>query len=414
MAEQGATLGSGPTLLEDMPTLQPAAGSGPPVPSSDASDALRLKIYSPHQDNPPLLAAWDRLADHASEPNPFAESWYVLPGIKEFDAANRVRLYALWQGDTDLVGLIPLVEAPRYGRFPIAHQTNWLHANCFLGTPLIRQGWEQCFWDAILTALDQDEQVHTLFYMAGLVEGGPVHRGLEEASAVRGRGCDTVYVEQRAMIETQMPVADYWDDVVRGKKRKELRRQFSRLAELGDLRFVSLANDAAIEPWIAQFLALERAGWKGEAGSALGSSHDTEQFFVGVVKAAHARGRLDGLALWLDDRPIAMLFHFIAGEGGFSFKTAYDQDYARYSPGVLIQRENLGLIARRNLAWIDSCAAPNHPMINSLWKERRAVIRLAVSIGGWKDQLMFNGVRSLERLRAWSKGQKGNIKKEIS
>lgn len=372
-----------------------------------AGVTARLVIHPAHDHDEALIAAWERLVGDTAEPNPYAESWYVLPGLQEFDAARKARHYALWIGDDMLAGIITLAPSLRYGRFPLQHMVNWVHANCFLGTPLIRKGWEERFWQAVLDALDADETAHTLFYLSGLVDGGDVHRGLVAACQKSGRNCDIVFSVSRAVIETDLSQDDYWDAAVRGKKRKELRRQAARLAELGHLHFTRLAPSDDVAPWIESFLMMERLGWKGEAGSALGSSEDTHHFFEAVMVAAHARNMLDGLALWLDDKPIAMLFHFISGDGGFSFKTAYDPDYARYSPGVLIQRENLNLLERRNLHWIDSCAAPDHPMINSLWQERRDIIRVAISIGGWKDKFMFTGVRTLERLRAWSKGRKG-------
>lgn len=371
----------------------------------------RFTVHNPFEIDDALIAAWDRLAAAAVEANPFSESWIVLPGIAEFGQGRRLRLFILWQDDAELAGMILLSDAARYGRFPVSHAANWTHANSFLGTPLIRAGWEETFWQQLLNALDADSHGQALLYLTGLAEDGPVHRGLQAATQQRALPCDTVLRECRAMVETTLPAHEYWDAIVRGKKRKELRRQSTRLSELGTLSFVRLRDDNAatnaVDAWVDDFLTLERAGWKGEAGSALGSANATTCYFRAAIKAAHQRGQLDALAFRLDDKPIAMLFHFISGKGGFSFKTAYDERYARYSPGVLIQRENLNLLARRGLDWIDSCAAPDHPMINSLWAERRTIIRVAIPIGGVKGRLVFSGVRMVERLRAWTKGAQG-------
>ena len=366
----------------------------------------KLTVYDPLDPNPDLVAAWDRLASEATEPNPFAESWFMLPGLRLFDAGQRARLFALWRTENELAGIIALAPSNRYGRFPVLHSENWVHPNCFLGTPLVLPGWEEAFWRALLAALDTDRLAHPLLYLVGLVEDGPVYEGLKIAAATEGRGCDIVLSESRAMVRTRLNAQEYWDQNVRGKKRKELRRQFARLAELGRLRFERLGVADDVDAWVARFLSLERTGWKGEEGSALGSDIRTSGFFRDVLEGAHQRGQLDGLTLWLDDKPIAMLCHFISGKGGFSFKTAYDEAYARYSPGVLIQRENLELLGARGLDWIDSCAAQNHSMINSLWAERRTIVRVAVAVGGTKNRLIFTGIRSLERLRAWTKRTK--------
>ncbi len=367
-------------------------------------------LSAPLCTTPTLQAAWDRLAAGAVEPNPFAESWFMLPGLRLFDGDAKARLFALWQSEGELAGLIALAPARRYGRFPVTHSENWVHPNCFLGTPLILPGWEETFWAALLDALDKARIAHPLLYLVGMVEDGPVCGALCAVAAREGRGCDIVLRESRAMVQTDIPAQDYWDRHVRGKKRKELRRQAARLAELGPMRFERLAKGDDVDAWATRFLALERTGWKGEEGSALGSDARTAGFFRDVLEGAHRHGQLDGLTLWLGDKPIAMLCHFLSGRGGFSFKTAYDEGYARYSPGVLIQRENLELLAARGLDWIDSCAAQNHSMINSLWAERRAIVRIAVAVGGPRHRLIFKSIRALERLRAWTKRPKAEQK----
>jgi hypothetical protein len=85
------------------------------------------------------------------------------------------------------------------------------------------------------------------------------------------------------------------------------------------------------------------------------------------------------LRLDLDGQPISMLAHLRTGRTAISFKIAYDEAYARFSPGVLLQMEWLerGL----TLDWTDSCAVPGHPMFESLWLERRPIITLMVPAG---------------------------------
>jgi len=107
-------------------------------------------------------------------------------------------------------------------------------------------------------------------------------------------------------------------------------------------------------------------------------------------------GRLDRLSLELDGVPIAMLATLLAGETAFSFKTAFDETYARFSPGVLLQLENLSLLNDPAVAWCDSCAAADHPMIDSLWRERRAIGRFSIAIGGRARRAVFDRLLALE------------------
>jgi hypothetical protein len=106
------------------------------------------------------------------------------------------------------------------------------------------------------------------------------------------------------------------------------------------------------------------------------------------------------LALELDGQPIAMLVNFLAAPGSFSFKTAFDEAYARFSPGVLLQIDNLAILEQPGIEWMDSCAAEQHPMIESLWAERRSLIRVTIPLRGAQRRLAFSTARTLERLSA--------------
>ncbi|WP_197277113.1 GNAT family N-acetyltransferase [Sphingomonas profundi] len=339
--------------------------------------------------------AWDDLAAQAAEPNAFAERWFVMAGVRHLPLPAPLRLVEVWEGDA-LIGLLPLTVEPRYGRMPVRHVANWLHHHNFLGTPLVRRGRERDFWAAVLAELDAAAWAPGLLHLNGLVEDGPVHRGLAAATGAIGRRCDVVHRLVRAQLDAGLAPEAYYEANVRKKKRKELKRLAARLAEQGHVETRRLCDAAELMPWCEDFLALERSGWKGRAGSALGSRADTAAFFCDMLAGAHAAGRLDMLRIDLDGRAIAMLVNFLTPPGAFSFKIAFDEDHARFSPGVLVQIENLQLLVRGDIAWMDSCAAENHPMIDSLWGGRRPIVRVSVPLGGWRRRATFAIVRAAE------------------
>ena len=181
-----------------------------------------------------------------------------------------------------------------------------------------------------------------------------------------------------------------------------MRRQANRLAELGAVHYRRWQAGEAIEPWIDAFLDLEARGWKGRAGSALASHSETQAWFRAIMAGAAEAGRLDMRALDLDDRPLAMLINFLSPPGGFSFKTAFDEDYARFSPGVLLQQANLDLLGDPAIAWVDSCAAPGHPMIDRVWRERRTLVWVNAALSAPADRFRFALLTKIERLwRRW-------------
>lgn len=380
------------------------------APDDMAVSRLRPVFGPLSEPTPTLAAAWDRLTAEAAEPNVFAERWFVMAAFRHLRIGGEPYLLQIWEEDgtsARLIALLPLVISSRYGRLPVHHVTNWRHYQSFLGTPLMAAGRELEAWQAVLDALGRMRWARNFLHVEGLVENGPVHRGLMDV----GRPCDTVHRIERAMLASPLSPEAYYERTVRKKKRKELKRLSTRLAELGEVQVHRLAASEELTPWIDAFLALERSGWKGRDGAALANTPQTEAFFREAIEGARAAGRLEMLRLDCGGRPIAMLVNFLAAPGSFSFKIAFDEDYARFSPGVLIQIENYRILERPEIAWMDSCAVQDHPMINSLWAERRAIVRVTTPLGAGRGRALFHLCRTAEkaaallrRLRAAPKG----------
>ena len=361
-----------------------------------AAPALQVTVLDWRcADRPDFRAAWDALARRAVEPNPFFESWYLLPALRAHDPAGEVRLFCLHH-DGALVGLIPLARLSRYYGKPIPHWAAWMHGNCFLGVPLVAGGEEAAFWQALLDWADSHAGAGLFLHLPHLPLDGPNHCALDALCARQGRPGGLVHREERAMLASDLPPEAYLEAALGGKKRKELRRQRTRLSELGALTIARSRGEAGLKQWIEDFLALEHSGWKGSAGSALASHHTTAQLFREALPEAAAQGRLERLTLALDGQPLAMLASFVTPPGAFSFKTAFDERFARFSPGVQLQAANLAILDDPQIAWTDSCAAADHPMIDRIWRERRAIGRISLGIGGPMRRLVFSAVLRLE------------------
>ncbi|WP_240950071.1 GNAT family N-acetyltransferase [Novosphingobium sp. ERN07] len=374
------------------PPFSLSSGLLPTAPTG----AVRVRL-DPWQawGTPERRAAWQALADAATTPNPFFEPWYLLPSCEAFDQSGKVRLLTLEIGG-ELIGLLPLAAPGRYGRWPLPHLTTWLHPNAFLGAPLVRAGCEMLFWQAAFDWIDDHCATALFLHLPAMPLEHPLAHALFDVALPEDRKAALVMRQQRAMLHSPLPPDLYLERALPGKKRKELRRQHTRLAEQGELRFERDEGTAGLPEWIEAFLDLENRGWKGANGSALASSPATATLFRQSLAGAAALGKLERLSLNLDGRPIAMLANFLTAPGSFSFKTAFDETYARFSPGVLLQRENLALLACREIQWCDSCAAPDHPMIDSLWTERRPIGRISVAIGGALRRAAFNALLALE------------------
>lgn len=377
-------------------TFPPLSATMVPAPfGSPCARAANWREWA----EPAARNRWQALADHAATPNPFFEPWYLAPALEAFDKEGNVKLLVV-EIEGQLIGLMPLRTSSHYGRWPLPHRTTWLHANAFFGAPLVQAGYEKLFWQAVLDWADAAPGKALFLHLQAMPLDQTITQALLNLAACENRTVALVARERRALLQSSLAPETYFANALTGKKRKELRRQYARLAEQGALSFERTQTADGIGQWIDRFLHLENSGWKGKSGSAMICAPQTEAIFRTALEQAATLGKLERLSLNLDGRPIAMLANFITPPGSFSYKTAFDEAYARFSPGVLLQRENLSLLERPDIAWCDSCAAPDHPMIDSLWTERRSIGRISVAIGGKLRRAMFKHLNALELRRS--------------
>ena len=339
--------------------------------------------------------AWRSLAEASDEPNPFFEHWYLRPSLRHVACSDAVHL-AIRHDAGRLSGLLPLIRRSSYYGYPVPHLSTWMHPNIFCGSPLTLPDTSADFWRDLLDWADSNAGAALFLHLPLLDVDGPSFAALQQVVREQDRPAGIVRAEERAMLRSHRSPDDYLSQALSSKKRKELRRQHKRLSELGGLRFIRCSDDRSLSEWIDGFLDLEQSGWKGAAGSALASSKPTAALFRQALSAAAECGRLERLSLELDGRPVAMLVNFITAPGAFSFKTAFDEDFARFSPGMLLQLENLELLARPEIRWADSCAAADHSMIERIWREKRRMVHVNVGIGGKLRRSLFRGMLRAE------------------
>ena len=352
--------------------------------------AMRVRQIAPGSITAGDLARWRDLAVRALEPNPFFESAFVLPAAERLGERGTSLLVV--EDGGGWLACLP-VQSVRIARMVPGLRT-WRHLYCFLGTPLLdAESAVPAARSLLEAALGRGRQL----MLESLDDGGLTAAALTQAAdelslvTVHESGHDRALLERR-------PAGDYLENV-RSHHRRELNRLGRRLeSELGGALTVSdeSGNDAALD----QFLDLERSGWKGRRHTALGSSPAHAEFFRDVCRAFAEHGRLQLLSLSAGNRTVAMKCNLTAGEGAFCFKIAYDEELARFSPGVQLERENIRVFHEgRNEQWQDSCADPENTMINRLWPDRRRIRTVVLARRGALAAVSRQGIKTAHTMR---------------
>ena len=376
-------------------TLQQAAES----PS--AARSTSVVVVRDLQKLSSFIPAWEELAEHALERNVFYEHWMLLPALQAYGAGKDIGV-ALVLIDSDgnrpgagsLAGLFPLRLIPRFRNLKISALSLWQHPHCYLGTPLVRADRAVECVSGLLQWLRRGASAK-LLELPWIAADGPFRTLLLERCTDLGLTSWTTESFTRGLWRQATNAAGGPGAAVSGALRRRLRRHEKRLTESGRLEHVAMGPAEDIGRWIEEFLRVEASGWKGASGSALACSESGQRYFTQIATAAFRSGRLLMLGLDYDGEPVARRCAFLAGDGSFAFKTAYDERFAHSSPGTILEIDSLlQLQGLGRVHWMDSCAAPDNALINRISNERKAIHSLAIA-GGPLGEVVIAGLRLL-------------------
>ncbi|MEO8304432.1 MAG: GNAT family N-acetyltransferase [Betaproteobacteria bacterium] len=331
------------------------------------------------------VADWDALAQDALEPNPFFESGALLAAIHYLGLPGPLCCVLVYRAATAragarLIAFAPFVRTAKGPRGIVSCYRTLTHLHCFLSTPLVHREHVDDALDALLTWMDGAPDGVRTFGFYKIAGDGPLATTLYRRMEARRQPHFTELSYERAFLRVGSDAQGSLVSAIPTKKRKELARQRRRLEELGNVTLTDRVADPDAFGWMDRFLALEAKGWKGQSGNAFNRTSKERAYFLAFIEHFRARGRAMFLDLRLEGREIAMKCNLVAASGGgsFAFKIAHDMDFARYSPGVLLELDNIRVLHEpaRGIAWMDSCAKPDHPMIDHLWRERRRIVYL--------------------------------------
>lgn len=362
----------------------------------------KLAIY-PASAGFDLVEELDYLCARTIEPNVFFNPRFLAPAMPRLED-REVRLAVIRDGDefrNRLRLLVPFsVERPAMP-LGVPVMRTWSSPFGPLGTPLVDRDDPVGVVEDFFSMLSRPHlKLPKVFVLPDIRLDGPVASLLTSFADSRGLTMVTTGKVERPVLQSDADGEDYLKASLRAHHYREFRRLKRRLADQGKLEHVVARGPDEIRHAIESFLTLEAAGWKGRERTAMA---------IDRYRAAFAREAVHRLAeqdmcrihsLTLDGRPIACLVVFVEAGVAYTWKTAYDETLASYSPGTLLMIEvTKQHLDDPNIAMTDSCAVPDHPVMSRLWMERKPVGTLVVGLTPDADRLARQAASQLHLYR---------------
>jgi CelD/BcsL family acetyltransferase involved in cellulose biosynthesis len=302
-----------------------------------------------------LAAEWRTLCAEGRSPQPFFQPEWIAAYVRAF-AADQTLVVFTARRNGQLRAVLPLISerTPLHG-IPVRKLRSPANAH-------------SCRFDLIAGRDDAEEAVRALWQALQRRGGWDVIELFDVPEG--GLGEQLLALAASAAFPTgqwEMPAASYLPLAVLGatteerleatlrqvsvKRWNEVRRLRRKLEEQGVVQVSCEEQARATE--LDRFYALERAGWKGDRGTAIACDDRVRQFYNTLAHAVADRGRLWLYRMDCGGQTIAMQFCVTDDQTCYLLKPAYDEAFRKYSPGHLLVAEVLRDVLARGMTTYD-------------------------------------------------------------
>jgi CelD/BcsL family acetyltransferase involved in cellulose biosynthesis len=282
-----------------------------------------------------------------------------------------------WNGERKLMGVWAFTIA-RHPVLPVKLLRSPALPYSYLATPVLDRTAAHAVITAMLDFVAADAMLPKTISLDPMRTDGPAMQALTVALADRKAAPCVLATGKRPVLASDLDAKSYFEKALSSSTRKKLRQHRRRLEEKGALESRISVAPAEVVQAFEEFLGLENAGWKGRAGTAL-LCNDAEATLVrAMVSALAGRGDAWVHALRQNSKVVAAQIVLRAGDAAFTWKTAYDETLADYSPGMLLLEDyTAAFLADKSIARVDSCSLDETGFM-SAWSEREELAHLLI------------------------------------
>jgi Acetyltransferase (GNAT) domain len=194
-----------------------------------------------------------------------------------------------------------------------------------------------------------------------------------------------------------------------GSTGKKLRQDWNRLSSVGAADIANDRTAAGAREAFEVFLELEARSWKGANGTALLSDEDDAAFTRRLIGDLAEHRNASIALLRVDGKPIAAQVLLYSGSMAYTWKTAFDAEFAKYSPGaLLVDKVTDELFDAQAITAIESCSLESGFMAQ-LWTGRRMTVDMLLDVGRSKS-FSFTLAAFGERGYAWLRERRHRLR----
>lgn len=307
------------------------------TPSRLLAAAPNLQGYLEPFDRQKLITlseGWQALTSEGAFAEPFYQPEWFAAFAESFARHQPALLLTVWN-DVKLRGVMPLLrKSSFFGGIPAR-------------TYRSLSGIHSCRYDLIHDQTDSHHIINLIWRTLHRDEswdvieaedvpaGGAFRRLMDEAKAA-GFYVGLWPTRKTPILSIPTQGGDPLENCPRDYKsiRSRLKSKLKRLQQQGDVVF-EVHTSECDEPF-KRFLLLESSGWKGRTKSAIAASLVTTRFYTSMVEALQKRGMLRIYSLRVGAKTIAMQLGLATNGVYYAPKVAYDETFASYSPGQLL------------------------------------------------------------------------------
>ena len=267
-------------------------------------------------------AGWDDLVQAMPRPSPFLLHGWLLAWWRHEGHGAELAVHVARRGER-LVGAVPFCVRRRFG----------IRVTGFLG------GVHSALADMLVAEGEPSETVtalaaraaatkHDLADLFGLSAGSRLARSLAP--------------RLRTIQRVEAPVLDLspgWDAVYRAKtdakKRNLHKRRRRQLSELGALDVIRARTPDELDTAIVEAFRLHEARWSGRPDGSGFATATGRRFNLEALRALAAHDIPRIVLLRLDGRAIAFHYFLVYQQTMYTYRLAFDPEFARFSPGLV-------------------------------------------------------------------------------